>query len=114
MNGAAICAKRWPTDLKSIGFFNAGVYNPPGVGGTHVLYVLARANEPESYGLPNNPQIPWTVRIWKGPLKWLGSAALLGGILGTFLHYVRYGPHPKTTTLYHFRRRFGAEGFLDA
>jgi len=83
------------SDLQSIGFFNAGVYNPQGVGGTHVLYVLARANEPESYGLPKNPEIPWTVRIWKGPLKWLGSAALLGGILGTFLHYVRYGPQDE-------------------
>ena len=32
--------------LKSDGFATAGVYNPPGVGGTHVLYVLARADDP--------------------------------------------------------------------
>ena len=78
--------------LKSDGFGTAGVYNPTGVGGTHVVYVLARADQPESYGLPKNPQIPWTVSIWKGPLKWLGNALLIGGILGTFLHYLRYGP----------------------
>src|SRR5213593_203439 len=29
--------------LKSDGFRNAGIYNPPGVGGTHVVYVLAHA-----------------------------------------------------------------------
>ena len=28
-------------DLKSRGFANAGLYDPPGVGGTHVMYVLA-------------------------------------------------------------------------
>jgi len=78
--------------LRSDGFGHAGVYNPLGVGGTHVVYVLAHADQPESYGLPKNPQIPWTVSIWKGPLKWLGNAFLLGGILGTFLHYLRYGP----------------------
>ena len=36
--------------LKSDGFATAGVYNPPGVGGTHVLYVLARGDDPEMYG----------------------------------------------------------------
>src|SRR5436190_265576 len=70
----------------------AGVYDPQGVGGTHVLYVLARADRPEDYGLPKDPRIPWTVSLWKGPVKWLGNALLLGGILGTMLHYLRYGP----------------------
>ncbi len=71
---------------------NAGVYNPAGVGGTHVLYVLAHADHPENYGLPRDPRIPWTVSLWKGAVKWLGNLVLLGGILGTFFHYVRYGP----------------------
>jgi hypothetical protein len=25
-------------------------------------------------------------------LKWLGNLALLGGIVGTVFHYLRYGP----------------------
>jgi formate dehydrogenase iron-sulfur subunit len=66
--------------------------SPGGVGGTHVLYVLAQADHPEQYGLPRDPQIPWTVSLWKGPVKWLGNALLLGGIFGTILHYLRYGP----------------------
>ncbi|HET9218410.1 MAG TPA: formate dehydrogenase N subunit beta transmembrane domain-containing protein, partial [Terriglobia bacterium] len=73
----------------------AGVYNPPGVGGTHVLYVLARADDPEMYGLPRDPQIPWSVWLWKGPLKWVGNTLLIGGILGTVLHYLKYGPREE-------------------
>src|SRR5271154_2984130 len=55
----------------------AGVYDPPGVGGTHVIYVLHDINNPEAYGgLPKDPRVPWMVRIWKGPLKWVGSLAM--------------------------------------
>jgi formate dehydrogenase iron-sulfur subunit len=75
------------------GFPHAGVYDPSGVGGTHVLYVLHDATNPEAYGgLPKNPQVPWTVRLWKGPLKWLGNLAMVGGIFGVALHYLRFGP----------------------
>ena len=45
-------------DLKSRGFDKAGLYNPPGVGGTHVMYVLHHADQPHLYaGLPDNPRI---------------------------------------------------------
>jgi hypothetical protein len=43
-------------------------------------------------GLPRDPQIPWSVRLWKGPLKWLGNMAIVGGIVGMALHYMRFGP----------------------
>jgi formate dehydrogenase iron-sulfur subunit len=42
--------------------------------------------------LPKDPHVPWVVRLWKGPVKWLGNLAMLGGILGVTLHYLRYGP----------------------
>jgi hypothetical protein len=42
--------------------------------------------------LPSDPQIPWSVRLWKGPLKWLGNLAMVGGIVGMALHYMRFGP----------------------
>ena len=82
--------------LQADGIEQAGVYNPAGVGGTNVLYVLAQADRVEAYGLPRDPQIPWTVALWKGPLKWLGNAALIGGLLGTFFHYLRYGPKEES------------------
>ena len=45
-------------DLKSRGFENAGLYDPPGVGGTHVMYVLHHADRPSIYaGLPDQPRI---------------------------------------------------------
>ena len=62
------------------------------MGGTNVIYVLKDASQPERYGLPRDPKIPWSVYLWKGPVKWLGSLVFLGGILATFFHYVRYGP----------------------
>ena len=71
----------------------AGVYDPPGVGGTHVIYVLHDATNPQAYGgLPADPHVPWLVRIWKGPLKWVGGLAMTAGIFGVALHYLRFGP----------------------
>jgi formate dehydrogenase iron-sulfur subunit len=64
-------------DLKSRGFANAGIYDPPGVGGTHVFYVLHHADKPEIYsGLPNNPRISPLVEFWKGGAKYAGMAVI--------------------------------------
>ena len=63
------------TDLKSRGFENAGLYDPPGVGGTHVMYVLHHADQPQLYaGLPNDPRISPLVEAWKGVTKYAGLA----------------------------------------
>ena len=75
------------------GFTNAGMYDPPGVGGTSVMYVLHDITQPELYGgLPSNPRVPLSVRLWKGPLKWLGNLAMIGGLIGVTMHYLRFGP----------------------
>src|ERR1700747_717852 len=40
-------------------FPSAGVYDPPGVGGTGVIYVLHDIKQPEIYGgLPKDPHVP--------------------------------------------------------
>src|SRR5258708_24104950 len=75
------------------GFKDAGVYDPQGVGGTHVMYVLHDAKNPQAYGgLPANPSIPGTLKLWKAPLKWLGNLAIIGGAVGIFVPYLRFGP----------------------
>ncbi len=75
------------------GFKDAGVYDPSGVGGTHVIYVLHDATKPEIYGgLPSNPTVPMMVRFWKKPLKWLGNLAMIGGLIGVAVHFMRFGP----------------------
>lgn len=79
-------------ELQKEGHKSAGVYNPAGVGGTNVLYVLKDASRPEDYSLPRDPAIPLSVQLWKGPVKWLGSLVFAGGVLGAFLHYLRVGP----------------------
>ncbi|HZC67146.1 MAG TPA: formate dehydrogenase subunit beta [Nitrospirales bacterium] len=80
-------------DLKSRGYKNAGLYDPPGVGGTHVMYVLQHADQPQIYnGLPKDPQISLLVELWKGVLKPIMSLGLGLVALTAFFHYVTFGP----------------------
>jgi formate dehydrogenase iron-sulfur subunit len=81
-------------DLKERGFDQAGLYDPPGVGGTHVMYVLHHADQPQLYNdLPKEPTISPTVGLWKGVLKPLATAAMLFTALAGFFHYVTIGPN---------------------
>jgi len=81
-------------DLKERGYDQAGLYDPPGVGGTHVMYVLKHADRPEIYAnLPKDPKISGLVEAWKGwpkpvALAGIGLTALIG-----LVHYVRNGPN---------------------
>ena len=81
-------------DLKSRGYENAGLYDPPGVGGTHVMYVLHHADKPSLYsGLPDEPRISPVVEGWKGPLK--TAALVVAGLAaaGAALHGVFAKPN---------------------
>jgi formate dehydrogenase iron-sulfur subunit len=78
--------------LKSRGFANAGLYDPPGVGGTHVMYVLQHADQPELYsGLPRNPKISPLVNLWKGVGKYAGFTAIAGFAAIGFVHHLLTG-----------------------
>src|SRR5690606_39409849 len=84
-------------DLKSRGFENAGLYDPAGVGGTHVMYVLHHADRPELYNdLPSDPKISPMVSLWKGAAKPLGLAAMALAAVGGFFHYIRVGRNVVT------------------
>jgi formate dehydrogenase iron-sulfur subunit len=80
-------------DLKERGYQNAGLYDPAGVGGTHVMYVLQHADRPELYALPKDPKISPLVSLWKGAAKPLALAALGLAALVSFFHYVKVGPN---------------------
>src|ERR1700730_17939888 len=79
-------------DLKSRGFEQAGLYDPPGVGGTHVMYVLHHADQPQLYaGLAPDPHISSLVGLWKGASKAPALAARAFAALAGFFHFVRVG-----------------------
>jgi formate dehydrogenase iron-sulfur subunit len=88
--------KKWAdvriTDLKARGYKNAGLYDPPGVGGTHVMYVLHHADKPQIYAnLPDNPRISPIVEAWKGVTKYVGMAAIGAFAAVSFMHHMVSG-----------------------
>lgn len=76
-------------DLKGQGYVNANLYGATEFNGQRVLSLLDEA--PQVYGLPVNPQIPLTLRLWGAlPLSPLFLLAA-GGVLGfNFLHSRKY------------------------
>ena len=79
-------------DLKSRGFDQAGLYDPAGVDGTHVMYVLHHADQPSLYnGLPDNPKISAMVGLWKGVSKPISLAVIALTALAGFFHYIGIG-----------------------
>ena len=81
------------TELQTRGYDNAGLYDPQGVGGTHVMYVLHHADKPNLYhGLPENPEISSTVKFWKGIWKPLAAVGFAATFAGAIFHYLGVGP----------------------
>ena len=74
--------------LKANGFPQAAVYDPPGVGGTSVVTVLAFGDQPELYGLPANPTVPRAVTFWKGRVQDDRQFAMSAGIFAAAVHFV--------------------------
>ncbi len=80
-------------DLAERGFKNAAVYDPKGVGGTHVVYVLPHGDRPEKYGLPRNPSVSPLVALWRsGFARTVGVVTMVGVAVAGVLHYMRHGP----------------------
>src|SRR6201990_3109657 len=78
--------------LKSRGDDNAGLYDPPGVGGTHVMYVLHHADQPHIYaGLPDDPRISPLVEAWKGAGKYAGLALIGFTAAASVVHHFLFG-----------------------
>ena len=90
--------KKWAdiriADLRSRGYENAGLYDPQGVGGTHVIYVLQHADQPELYsGLPKDPRISPVVELWKGVTKYAGLSVMAAFAAIGFVHSIVKGPN---------------------
>ncbi|BAX52073.1 formate dehydrogenase subunit beta [Photobacterium damselae subsp. piscicida] len=77
--------------LKAKGHSKAGIYNPEGVNGTHVIYILHDVTEPERYDLPKDPKISETVKLWKDDFKPLAAAGIVGTLALAAIHRVTVG-----------------------
>jgi formate dehydrogenase iron-sulfur subunit len=80
-------------DLHDRGFARAAVYDPKGVGGTHVVLVLPHGDRPEAYGLPKDPQVGTVLSLWRsGVARAAGVATMFAVLVAGVLHYMRHGP----------------------
>jgi len=80
-------------DLHERGFAKAAVYDPKGVGGTHVVLVLPHGDRPEAYGLPRDPQVGPMLSLWRSGLaRAAGVATMFAVLVAGVLHYMRHGP----------------------
>lgn len=82
------------SELKGRGFEHAGLYDPQGVGGTHVIYVLHHADNPQLYhGLPKDPAISAAVTLWKGVWKPLAAVGFAVTFAAAAFHFLGVGPN---------------------
>jgi formate dehydrogenase iron-sulfur subunit len=80
-------------DLRERGYDKAAVYDPAGVGGTHVIFVLPHGDRPEAYGLPKDPRVGRVLRAWRsGVARTAGLATMAAVLVAGILHYMRHGP----------------------
>jgi formate dehydrogenase iron-sulfur subunit len=79
-------------ELKERGFEKASVYDPSGVGGTHVVYVLPHG-DPGLYRLPERPRISPLVALWRSTIaRTLGLFTMIGVLVAGIVHYMKVGP----------------------
>jgi formate dehydrogenase iron-sulfur subunit len=80
------------SELHERGLTKAAIYDPPGVSGTHVFYVLPHG-DPELYRLPKDPSVSPAVELWRsGFARSLGVATMAGVVAAGVFHYMKVGP----------------------
>ncbi|MDQ0254878.1 formate dehydrogenase iron-sulfur subunit [Evansella vedderi] len=67
-------------------FPNAMIYDPPGVDGTNMFYLLPEG--PEAFDLPVNPKVPTSAVIWKDYAQPLGKMALGGTVMAVATAFI--------------------------
>jgi len=79
--------------LKGRGFENALLYDPSGVNGLHMMYVVPRGEMLADYGLPKDPETRANVSFIGAlrNLRRLGAAATWAGIVASAVYWLRIG-----------------------
>ncbi|MCL6520944.1 MAG: 4Fe-4S dicluster domain-containing protein [Firmicutes bacterium] len=73
-------------ELRQQGHADASLYGEKELGGLHYMYVLTE--KPEVYGLPVDPQVSPTQRLWKNVLQPVGRTVLGAGLFAAVAHFV--------------------------
>jgi formate dehydrogenase iron-sulfur subunit len=99
--------------LKARGFDDALLYDPEGVKGVHMMYVVPRGEMLDEYGLPEDPRVTGLsfFPLMSG-LKKLGSLATWAGLLGAGVFFLRTGrrfPPPEDKAVASAREKEGGE-----
>jgi formate dehydrogenase iron-sulfur subunit len=78
--------------LKARGFDDALLYDPEGVKGLHMMYVVPRGEMLDEYGLPEEPTVKGAsfFPVMSG-LRKLGSVATWAGLIGAGIFFLRTG-----------------------
>ena len=78
--------------LKDRGFDDALLYDPEGVKGLHMMYVVPRGEMLDEYGLPDEPTVKGAsfFPVMSG-LRKLGSLATWVGLIGAGIFFLRTG-----------------------
>ncbi|HSK95860.1 MAG TPA: formate dehydrogenase subunit gamma, partial [Euzebyales bacterium] len=77
--------------LADRGFDDAMLYDPEGVGGLHMMYVVPRGDMLAGYDLPEDPQVPGAFFTGMSVLRGMGTASMWAGLLGVGLFFLRTG-----------------------
>ncbi len=80
------------TELGERGYAKAAVYDPPGVKGTHVVYVMPHG-DPELYRMPRDPRISPLVALWRSTFaRGLGVVTMAAVVVAGLFHWMKVGP----------------------
>ena len=78
--------------LRQRGYEHAAVYNPGGVGGTHMMYVVPHGDRLEDYSLPAHPVASPTPLRGLNVLQEIGSYLFGFGVVSALAHFLAVGP----------------------
>jgi formate dehydrogenase iron-sulfur subunit len=83
------------TKLKARGFDHAMLYNPSGVNGVHMMYVVPHGDLLADYTLPEDPNVRSNTSFLGilRNLRKVGAVATWAGLIGIGLYWLRTGRH---------------------
>jgi formate dehydrogenase iron-sulfur subunit len=87
----ALAEKKVET-MKRRGYEHAALYNPGGVGGTHMMYVVPHGDRLEDYSLPAHPVASPAPLHGLSVLRRVGSYLLGFGVVSALAHFLAVGP----------------------